>query len=407
MSAISFDVSMRSRPITVEDYRRKARRALPTMVWAFVDGGAEDEVTLRANRTAFDRWQLRSKVLTGNAGTSLSTKVGGVELSLPVFLSPTGMTGLVHWTGERSAARAAERAGTRAVISTASSYTVEEIADATSDNHFFQLYPWTSLATGEPLSKRFVDRAHSAGYRALFVTVDVPVPGNRERERKHGMGIPPTLTPKRALDAALRPRWAYHFLTKQRISSRMLVNERGAAAAVRSARTQQRLMRPDLSWDDLARIRDWWQGPLYIKGILDPDDAETALNLGADGIMVSNHGGRQLDSALAGLEALPGVVDRIGGRIPVYLDGGVRRGSDVVKALALGATAVGIGRPYVYGLAARGEDGAAHVLEIFREEIARTLTLMGVADVAELDRTHLHPVTDTAGAQYTDHRHTT
>lgn len=389
MGGIKFDLSVRSEPITVEDYRIAARRALPRMVWAFLDGGAERETTLRENVSAFDRWRLRSRVLTGNDGTGLSTAVDGVAISLPVFLSPTGMTGLTHWSGERSAARAAERAGTRAVISTASSYTVEEIADATSENHFFQLYPWTSRTTGESLSKRFIDRAHSAGYSGLFVTVDVPVAGNRERERKHGMGIPPTLNPIRVLDAATRPRWSYNFLKHQRISSRMLVNERGTAAAVRSARTQQTLMRPDLCWDDLARIREWWSGPLCVKGILDPDDAAKAVQLGADSVMVSNHGGRQLDGAPASIGALPAVVDRIGDRVPVYLDGGIRRGSDVVKALALGATAVGIGRPYLYGLAARGEEGVVGILEILRSEIVRTLALMGVGHVSELSRDHL------------------
>ncbi|MFE4498612.1 alpha-hydroxy acid oxidase [Rhodococcus sp. NPDC056743] len=391
MPAIAFTLSSRTSPITVADYRERARKALPGMIWAYVDGGAEDEVTLRANVDDFDKWALRSRVLTGNEGQGLTAKVGNTALDLPVFLSPTGMTGLIQWTGERAAARAAERAGTRAVISTASSYTVEEIADATSENHFFQLYPWTSVRTGESLAKKFIDRAHHAGYSALFVTVDVPVPGNREGERKRGMGIPPTLSPSRALDAARKPRWAYNFLKHQRISSRMLVDERGAAAAVRSAQKQVSLLRPELCWDDLAKIRDLWDGPMYVKGILDPDDAAAAVRLGADGIVVSNHGGRQLDSALSSLEALPAVVDRVGGSggVPVYLDGGIRRGSDVVKALALGATAVGIGRPYVYGLAVGGEDGVAHVLEIFREEIARTLTLMGVRDIAELDRSHL------------------
>ncbi|TSD48877.1 alpha-hydroxy-acid oxidizing protein [Rhodococcus sp. KBS0724] len=391
MPAIAFTLSSRTSPITVADYRERARKALPGMIWAYVDGGAEDEVTLRANVDDFDKWALRSRVLTGNEGQGLTAKVGNTALDLPVFLSPTGMTGLIQWTGERAAARAAERAGTRAVISTASSYTVEEIADATSENHFFQLYPWTSVRTGESLAKKFIDRAHHAGYSALFVTVDVPVPGNREGERKRGMGIPPTLSPSRALDAARKPRWAYNFLKHQRISSRMLVDERGAAAAVRSAQKQVSLLRPELCWDDLAKIRDLWDGPMYVKGILDPDDAAAAVRLGADGIVVSNHGGRQLDSALSSLEALPAVVDRVGGSggVPVYLDGGIRRGSDVVKALALGATAVGIGRPYVYGLAVGGEDGVAHVLEIFREEIARTLTLMGVRDIAELDRSHI------------------
>ncbi|QIX26573.1 alpha-hydroxy-acid oxidizing protein [Nocardioides sp. JQ2195] len=376
-------------PITIEDYRQRARRALPGMVWAFVDGGAESGLTQRANQSAFDAWSLRSRVLTGHTGTSLSTKVGNVDLSLPVFLSPTGMTGLVHWQGERAAARAAEAAGTRAVISTASSWTLEEVAEATSENHFFQLYPWTSQKTGQPLSKAFIDRARHADCAALFVTVDVPVAGNRWAERKRGMGIPPTLTPARALSAAVRPRWAYGFLRHQRITSRMLVDERGTKAAVASARAQQTLLRPDLAWEDFARIRDLWDGPVYLKGVLEADDAQRAVELGADGVLVSNHGGRQLDGAPAALDALPAVVERVGGRVPVYLDGGVRRGTDVVKALALGATAVGIGRPYVYGLAARGQEGVEHVLEIFREEIVRTLTLMGVADVANLDHTHV------------------
>lgn len=379
-------------PITVEDYRQRARRALPGMVWAFVDGGAESELTMRENRVAFDRWALRSRVLTGSSGTRLTTSVGGSDLSLPVFLSPTGMTGLAHWQGERAAARAAEAAGTRAVISTASSYTVEEIAEATSENHFFQLYPWTSRTTGEPLSGALIARARAAGCAALFVTVDVPVAGNRIGERKRGMGIPPTLTPARAISAAVRPRWAHGFLRHQRISSRMLADERGTRGAVASARAQQTLMRPDLVWDDFARIRDLWDGPVYLKGVLEADDAQRAVELGADGVLVSNHGGRQLDGAPAALDALPAVVDRVGEQVPVYLDGGVRRGSDVVKALALGATAVGIGRPYVYGLAAGGQAGVEHVLEIFREEIVRTLALMGVADVADLDRSHVQRV---------------
>lgn len=392
-SGLRYTLSARSGgPITVEDYRRRARRAVPGMVWAYVDGGADAEWTMAENRNAFDRWTLRPRVLTGSSGSTLATTVAGTELSLPVFLSPTGMTGLVHPDGERAAARAAEATGTRAVISTASSYTTEEIADATTCDHFFQLYPWTSQTTGEPLSGSFITRARSAGYAALFVTVDVPTGGNRLGERKRGMGIPPVMTPARALGAAIRPRWTYGFLRHQRITARMLVNERGTRASVASARAHQTLLRPDLVWDDFSRIRDMWDGPLYIKGVLDPDDAEQAVALGADGILVSNHGGRQLDGAPAALDALPAVADRVGGRAEILLDGGIRRGSDVVKALSLGATAVGIGRPYVYGLGANGQTGVEHVLEILREEIVRTLTLMGIDDVADLDRSHVQRV---------------
>lgn len=395
MADVRFQLSGSSVPFTLEGYRRLARRRLPRMVWAFVEGGAESESTMRANREAFARWTLRPRVLTGRDGSRLATQIAGTPVALPVFCSPTGMTGMVHWSGEPAAARAAEEAGTRAVISTAASYTLEEIAESTATDHFFQLYPWTGRTTGEPLAPRLLERARRAGFTALFVTVDVPVGGNRLRERRHGMGVPPTLTPGRMLDAARRPRWAYHFWRHQRVAAAMLVDERGTGAAVRSARTQQTLMQPGFDWIDLEQLRELWHGPLYVKGILHPDDAERAVSVGADGIVVSNHGGRQLDGAPASLDALVEVVDRLGGRVPVLLDGGVRTGTDVVKALALGATAVGIGRPYVYGLAAAGQAGVAAVLDILREEITRTLALMGLGGIDELDRSCV-----TRGATY-------
>ena len=392
MSAIQFQLTSGAGPLTVEDYRKLARRAVPDMVWAYVDGGAEDLVTLRANRDAFSQWSLQPRVLTGKEGTDLATKVAGVSLSMPVMLAPTGMTGLAHWSGERAAAQAAERSGTRAIISTAASYTPEEIAAATEQNHFFQLYPWANAATGaRALTESFLKRAHSTGYEALFVTVDVQARANREAEQRLGMGTPPTLTPARIANAALKPRWWFNFLRHQRISARMLVDERGARAAVESAEMQMRLNRPELDWDDFAWMRETWKRPLYIKGVLSADDAAKAVDLGADGVVVSNHGGRQLDCAPASLDALPAIVDRVGARVPVILDGGIRRGSDVVKALCLGASAVAIGRPYVYGLAARGGEGVEHVLEILRSEISRTLTLIGAAGVHELDRSFLVP----------------
>jgi len=248
------------------------------------------------------------------------------------------------------------------------------------------------LNTGaRALTQSFIDRAGRAGYKALFLTVDVPVHGNRESDRRQGMGAPPVLTPARIASAAIRPRWWYRFLRHQRMSARNLVDEGGARAAVRSVQAQYRYMRPELDWSDFEWIREQWSGPLYIKGVLDARDAVRAVDLGADGVVVSNHGGRQLDGAPASLDALPPIVAAVGDRADVLLDSGIRRGSDVVKALCLGAKAVCIGRPYLYGLAARGPQGVAHVLQIFREEISRTMTLMGVGRLSDLDPSWLCP----------------
>jgi isopentenyl diphosphate isomerase/L-lactate dehydrogenase-like FMN-dependent dehydrogenase len=404
MTAFTYKLSSRPGPITVADYRVRARRAVPDMVWAYVDYGAEDLDTLRANRAAFGRYMLKTKVLTGNEAKGLSVTIGGQQISLPVLFAPTGLVGLSHWTGEVGAAQAAERAGTLAIVSTAGSYSFEEVAAGTERDHFFQLYPWVDDSSGRhELTHSLIKRGKNAGYAGMFVTVDVPILGNRESERKRGMGNPPVITPARVLNAAVRPRWWVNMLRHQRISARNLVDAGGARAAVSSLRTQYRMMRPELNWDDFAWMRENWDGPLYLKGVLDADDAEHAVNLGADGVVVSNHGGRQLNFSLAALDALPAIVSRVGGRAQVLVEGGIRRGSDVVKALCLGADAVCIGRPYLYGMAAAGPAGAQHVVDIFRDEIARCLTLMGVADVADLDESWLLPagqaITDTKGGR--------
>jgi L-lactate dehydrogenase (cytochrome)/(S)-mandelate dehydrogenase len=266
------------------------------------------------------------------------------------------------------------------------------VAASTERDHFFQLYPWVDDLSGRhDLTHTLMKRAQNAGYAGMFVTVDVPVLGNRESERKRGMGNPPVITPARVLNAAVRPQWWVNMLRHQRISARNLVDAGGARAAVSSLRTQYRMMRPELNWDDFAWMREHWDGPLFIKGVLDADDAERAVNLGADGVVVSNHGGRQLNFAVAALDALPAIASRVGDRAQVLIDGGIRRGSDVVKALCLGADAVCIGRPYLYGMAAAGPAGAERIIDIFRTEITRCLTLMGVASLADLDETWLLP----------------
>jgi L-lactate dehydrogenase (cytochrome)/(S)-mandelate dehydrogenase len=385
-------------PVSVEAWRRIARRKLPDLPWAYLDGGADDLVSLNENISGFRRWRLRQRCLTGIKTPDLSATMAGEKLALPLALAPTGAAGLSHWTADVAAHRAAERAGVRAVLSTASSYTLEEVAEATEKNQWFQLYPFANRETVGGLMRR----AREAGYTAMFVTADVPVVGNREGERTSGMTRPWTLTPSRVASMLMRPAWLYNAATKRRLAAIHYLQRaaapaggiaavmRGADEAAASAEAQSRLMQDDLSWGDLAWMRDQWPGPLYVKGVLDPDDAAYAVDtIGCQGVVVSNHGARQLDRTLATIDALPPIVERIGDRAEVYLDGGVRRGTDVITALCLGAKGVFIGRPYLYGLAGAGEAGVAAVLEIFRAEMVRDLVLMGCPSAAALDRSWL------------------
>jgi L-lactate dehydrogenase (cytochrome)/(S)-mandelate dehydrogenase len=377
-------------PISVEGYRREARRRLPDMVWSYVDGAADGQVTLADNRNAFLRWRLRQRSLTGVSAPDLATRMAGEDVALPIALAPTGLSGITRWDGDVAAARAAESAGTRFVLSTGSSWTLEEVAGATQRSHWFQLYPFGNRQKVGELMKR----AEDAGFTSLFVTVDVPVRGNREGERETGMGVPLTFTPWNLFDTLRRPRWVWD-LFRHRRAVPIQYTQAGAVgvrAAVRAVNEQDRYMQGDLRWEDLAWMRERWSGPLYVKGVLDADDAARAVDeFGAQGVVVSNHGARQLDHALGTLDALPAIVDRIGDRAEVYLDGGIRRGTDVLIALALGAKGVFIGRPYLYGLAVAGERGARDILNILREDMVRALILMGCSDVKDLDRSWVIP----------------
>jgi isopentenyl diphosphate isomerase/L-lactate dehydrogenase-like FMN-dependent dehydrogenase len=373
--------------INVEDYRRAAAKRVPRMVWNYVEGGADDLVTVRRNRTSFSRWSLRARMMTAYPERQLSTTVAGVELDLPVLLAPTGALGLSQWQGDLAAGRAAEAAGTRLVLSTASSWTIEEVAAGTRADHFFQLYP------GGDETATLMQRAWHCGYRVLFVTVDVPVIGNREGERRYGytrtgdMGRMLTLTPREALDMARHPQWLLELFRHGRGSMRNLLADGGVMAAFESIDILHReIDRATFSWDDLQWIRDHWPGSVYVKGLLDPEDALRAVSIGCDGVVVSNHGGRQLDHALSALDALEPIVAAVGDSAEVLLDGGVRRGTDVIKALALGARAVLIGRAQIYGLIVGGEQGIVDVLDILRVELDRALELMGVQSVHDLDR---------------------
>lgn len=389
MAAFSYRLFGRQPPLSVEDYRQAARRKLPAMAWAYIDGGADDHVSLDDNRNAYRRWRLRQRSLTGVTKPDLSATVGGTRIDIPVALAPTGIIGFAHWRADVAAARGAEAAGTRHVLSTGSSYSLEEVAEATEQHHWFQLYPYGDRAkVGELLT-----RAATNGFTHLFVTVDVPVRGNREAERRTGMAVPPTLTPGRVLDVAAHPAWWWNLLKHKRVAPiHYGSGPRGLAAAVEALKRQERYMQSDLNWEDLAWMRDHWKGPIYVKGIMDGDDAARAVGeIGCEGVVVSNHGGRQLGHGQGTLDALPAVVERVAGRGEVLLDGGVRRGADVLIALALGAKAVFVGRPYAYGLAANGEAGVVDVMKILREEMEREMILMGCPGVAALDRSWVIP----------------
>ena len=374
-----------NRPANVDDYRRAAKRRLPKVIWDYVDGGAEDEQTVAANRSAFARWALRPKVLVDVSKTDLSETVCGHELALPVLVAPTGLSGLTHHEGDCGLARAAEAHGTRAIISTASNYAIEEVAQATHEPPWFQLYPWGD----RDFTGTFIDRAQRAGYSAMVVTVDVPIHGNRERDMRNGMVVPPRFRLKQVVDVATRPRWWIDLVRHQRT---VLANLAAPGdGTVQSVSRHNRLINPALDWDELRWMRDQWTGPLLVKGVLDPADAARCVEIGADGVVVSNHGGRQLDGAVASLDALPPIVAEVGGRATVLVDGGIRRGSDVVKALALGADAVLTGRATLYGLAVDGEAGVAAVLGILRTEIERVLTLLGCPNARDVDASYLVP----------------
>lgn len=376
--------------VTVADVRRRARRRLPRMAFEFVDGGAGDEVTLRRNRTGFADVVLQPRVLTGVAARDLSVQVVGQRLDLPVILSPAGLLRIAHRDGEAAAAQAAAEAGVAFTLSTASSVSIEAVAAASGPGspRWFQLYLWKDRGIVADL----LDRARDNDYTAVVLTVDVPVVGQRDRDIRNGMTLPPRVTLRNALDASWRVGWLRDLLTGPPITFANFEGLGMGDSVTELGRfVNHEMINADQSWADLAWLRERWDGPLLVKGILDPQDAVRAVERGVDAVVVSNHGGRQLDAAAGAVEALPAVVDAVDGRAEVILDGGVRRGTDVVAALALGARAVMIGRPYVYGLAVGGAAGVARVLEILAGEVDRALALVGCARAALLDRSYLAP----------------
>jgi L-lactate dehydrogenase (cytochrome) len=378
-------MSALDRTLTIDDLRRLARRRLPRAVYDFVEGGAGDERTVARNRAAFDRLLFQPRVLVDVSKREQATVVLGERVRTPILVSPTGMAGLCWPKGEVAAARAANEAGTIYTLSTHSSCTIEEVAAEAPGPLWFQLYVWQN----RDLTRSFVERARAAGYRALVLTVDVPIISRRERDLRNGFTIPPRITVRNALDTLRRVGWMRRVLLGPRLTLANLVGAPGAPRTdiVTLGGVANRQVDPSVAWADLAWFRSLWQGPLVLKGVLTAADARRAVDHGVDGLIVSNHGGRQLDGTPASVEALPEIADAVGNRVEVLLDGGVRRGTDVVRALVLGARAVMVGRPYLYGLGAGGSAGVRRALDILAGEVDHALALVGVPRVSDLDRT--------------------
>ena len=380
------------RVVNIADLRRLAKRRLPRVVFDYIDGGAESEVTLRENSRVFDQVTFRPRGAVAAPKTDLQTTVLGATLALPFLLAPVGSTRMFYPRGEAVAAQAGGEAGTAYVLSTLSGCTLEEVKAATTGPCWYQVY----LVGGREVTRAAIERARVAGFSALVVTVDTPVAGLRERDVRNGAKELVSRRPWTMLPFVwqflARPRWLAGFLSDggmMRFPNVVRSDGPMAYADVGAALEQS-----VVSWADLEWIREAWNGPVVVKGVLTAEDARRAVDEGAQAVVVSNHGGRQLDGVPATLRALPEVVSAMRGRAEVLMDGGIRRGSDIVKALCLGARAVLVGRAYAYGLGAGGGAGVARAIEILRSDVARTLKLLGCASIAELGPSYVEVPAD-------------
>ncbi|MBG6071289.1 alpha-hydroxy acid oxidase [Polaromonas sp. CG_23.6] len=369
-----------SKAYSIEDLRRAAQRRLPKAIFDFFDGGAEDEITLRDNRAAYQRVRLMPKVLTDVSTIDTSTDILGQRAQLPMAIAPTGAVGFGWRGGDIAIARAAAAAGIPYTLSSTATASIEQIANAAPGRLWFQAY----ILRNKPFLQTLIDRAQAADYEALVITVDLPVGGKRERDFRNDFSVPFRFTPKNLLDFARHPGWLSDIVRfGMPVMENLIGLESKATNATAIASSVGRNYDPSFNWEGLQKIRDGWPRKLIVKGILSPDDALRVAAMGCDAVVVSNHGGRQLDGAVATFDALPGVVKAIDGRIPVLLDGGVRRGSDIFKALAMGAQGVMLGRATLYGASAAGEPGASRALAILKDELVRTMQLCGVRSTGD------------------------
>jgi len=376
-----------AKALSIEDLRRIAKRRLPRAVFDFFDGGAEDEVTLRGNRAAFERVRLLPRVLVNVSAVDLKTEIFGKTANLPLAIAPTGGISAGRAGAELALARAAKAFGVPFTLATPAAFTIERVAEEVGGRLWFQLY----AVRDHEFREKLVLRAKNAGYEAMLVTVDLPVSGKRERDPRNGFVTPYKPNWRNSRDVILKPAWLLEIM---RHGLPGMANFEGyrftAPEGTDIATAVGREMDAGLDWEALKRLRELWPRKLLLKGVERPDDAERAAALGCDGVVVSNHGGRQLDGALPTLEALPSIANAVGNKMTVLLDGGVRRGVDILKARALGAQAVLTGRATLFGVMAGGEAGARHALEILTSELERSMKLCGTRSVAEISRDLVH-----------------
>ena len=375
----------------IEDLRVIAKRRVPRMFYDYADSGSWTESTYRSNETAFQKIKFRQRVAVNMENRSLENTMIGENVTMPVALAPTGLTGMQHADGEILAARAAEKFGGPFTLSTMSICSIEDVAEHTSRPFWFQLY----VMKDKGFVERLINRAKAAKCSALVITLDLQILGQRHKDIKNGLSSPPKPTLTNLINLATKPYWCWHMLhTKRRTFGNIVGHASGVSdTSSLSAWTSQQFD-PALSWDDVAWIKDKWGGKIIIKGIMEPEDAHLAVKSGADALIVSNHGGRQLDGALPSIEALPAIVDAVGkDNIEIYLDSGVRSGQDVIRSVAMGARGVFIGRPFLYGLGAMGEAGVTKALEVIRNEADLTMAFCGLRNIKDVNKSILVPGT--------------
>ena len=367
----------------IEDLRVLAERRVPRMFYDYADSGSYTEATYRANESDFSKIKLRQRVAVNMDNRTTKTTMIGEDVAMPVAIAPTGLTGMQHADGEILGAKAAEKFGIPFTLSTMSICSIEDVAEHTSKPFWFQLY----VMRDREFTENVIDRAKAAGCSALVLTVDLQLLGQRHKDLKNGLSAPPKLTIANMINMATKPRWGLGMLGTSRRTFRNIVGHAKGVDDISSLNSwANEQFDPQLNWKDLEWIKKRWGGKIILKGIIDPEDAKMALKVGADALVVSNHGGRQLDGALSSISALPAIIDAVGDKIEIHMDGGIRTGQDVLKAKALGAAGTYIGRAFLYGLGAMGEQGVTTALDIIQKELDITMALCGLRDVNDLSR---------------------